>query len=98
VNDMIIDGVAVIGAIACVMWLIRGLKALQSGASTQSEDAVEAVPAEVSASIVDDDIAVIAAAVYAMLGRRHIVHIDSHLDPTWASEGRWMHQISHTPH
>ena len=97
-NDMIIDGLAVIGAIACVMWLIRGLKALQTEPPTKSEDAVGAVPAEVPASIVDDDIAVIAAAVYAMLGRRHIVHIDSHLDPTWASEGRWMHQISHTPH
>jgi hypothetical protein len=46
----------------------------------------------------DDDIAVIAAAVQAMLGAHRLVRLlpesgDSH----WASEGRWMQQMSHKP-
>jgi uncharacterized membrane protein len=94
-NDMIIGALAGIGAVALVMWIIPGLKAMLAEAPAQSNEAVGA-PAAVNSTI-DDDIAVIAAAVYAMWGRHHIVHIDSHLDHTWASEGRWMHQTSHMP-
>ncbi|HEY0327842.1 MAG TPA: hypothetical protein VGC77_01990 [Rhodopseudomonas sp.] len=96
-NDMIIDGLAVLGAIALVMWLIRGLRAARDQAPDASQDAAGAKPAEVLSSTFDDDIAVIAAAVYAMRGCHHIVHIERQIDHTWASEGRWMHQTSHQP-
>ena len=44
-----------------------------------------------------DDIAVIAAAVYAMLGAHRIVHLEAESQgQAWAVEGRWMQQTSHT--
>ena len=48
----------------------------------------------------ENDIAVIAAAVQAMIGNNHhVVHIqDTHSGQSWSAEGRWMHQTSHHPH
>jgi hypothetical protein len=45
-----------------------------------------------------EDIVVIAAAVFAMLGAHRIVHLQA-VDPgqNWAAEGRWMLQTSHNP-
>jgi hypothetical protein len=97
-NDTVINGLAVIGAIACVIWLIKGIKALS--ANTQSSD-VATTPTQAGVAInpANDDIAVIASAVYAMLGSHRIVHIeDASKGHLWAAEGRWMHQTSHNPH
>jgi hypothetical protein len=62
--------------------------------------AAPAGPAPTAApAIASDDIAVIAAAVYAMLDTHRIVHIeDTNRGVIWTAEGRWMHQTSHTPH
>ena len=50
------------------------------------------------AAIPHDDIAVIAAAVQAMLGAHRLVRIAADTgDSHWASEGRWMQQMSHRP-
>jgi hypothetical protein len=46
----------------------------------------------------NDDIAVIAAAIHAMLGSSRIVHISNNRGQYWAAEGRWMHQTSHKTH
>ena len=46
----------------------------------------------------DEDIAVIAAAVYAMLGAHRIVHLEPvRTGRAWEIEGRWAQQTSHTP-
>jgi hypothetical protein len=99
-DETLIDGLAIIGAIACVIWLIQGLTALRSKFPSQQPEAPAGTGAAETASAVgNDDMAVIAAAVYAMLGRQHVVHLDnSDRDPTWAAEGRWMQQTSHAPY
>ena len=45
-----------------------------------------------------EDIVVIAAAVFAMLGAHRIVHLQA-VSPgqSWAAEGRWRLQTSHSP-
>ena len=46
----------------------------------------------------NEDIAVIAAAVYARLGTHRIVHLDAAPSGrAWEIEGRWAQQTSHTP-
>jgi len=46
----------------------------------------------------DEDIAVIAAAVFAMLGAHRIVHLQAVTpDQSWVAEGRWRLQTSHNP-
>ena len=46
----------------------------------------------------NEDIAVIAAAVYAMLGTKRIVHLEAlRSGKAWEIEGRWAQQTSHTP-
>jgi hypothetical protein len=98
-DETLIDGLAIIGAIACVIWFIQGIKALRSKLQSQPEAPVGTGSAETASAVETDDMAVIAAAVYALLGRQHVVHLDnSDRDPTWAAEGRWMQQTSHAPH
>ena len=100
-HDAIVNVLAVIGAIACVIWAIQAFKTSPGQSASQPEDAVGAVgaaPPEPRSETIDSDIAVIAAAVYAMLGSGRAVHIDGHRDMTWTSEGRWMQQTSHRPH
>jgi hypothetical protein len=42
-----------------------------------------------------DDVAAIAAAVYAVLGAHRIIRIEpSETRLTWAAQGRWLHQTS----
>lgn len=89
---------AVIGAVACIVSLIRGFKTLQGRSPSETEEPVGAVPQESGTETIEGDIAVIAAAVHAMLGCVRIVHIGGHRDTTWTSEGRWMQQTSHAPH
>jgi|GEM_PF-1423403 len=55
--------------------------------------------AEDHEDVAEHDIAVIAAAVQAMMGPNHMVHISDPLSGmSWSAEGRWMHQTSHHPH
>jgi hypothetical protein len=98
-NDMLINGLATIGAIACLTWLAKGIKSLT--AASQPEPEAPSNPAQtlVASNPVNADIAVIAAAVTAMLGAARIVRIaEAGLGHRWAADGRWMHQNSHSPH
>jgi hypothetical protein len=91
---------AIIGLLSLMYWAWLIVAALQrrkaAGPPASVERPVERPPA--AAAMPPDDIAVIAAAVQAMLGAHRLVRIaldtgDSH----WASEGRWMQQMSHKP-
>lgn len=97
-HDTIGNILAVIGAVACIILLIRGFKTLQGRSPSRPGDPVGAVPQGSYSETIESDIAVIATAVHAMLGRVCIVHIGGHRDTTWASEGRWMQQTSHASH
>ena len=99
----LINGLALIGAAFCVWLMIRGASTMKWSLLSPSPTAVAAGPSPpprvAAADQRDGDIPVIAAAVYAMIGAHHIVHIeDHHAGLTWTSEGRWMHQTSHRTH
>jgi hypothetical protein len=96
-NDTVINGLIGMGAIACVVWLIQGLKALSARAALSQPAAASAsAPSSATAPSFNGDIAVIAAAVYAMSSCYRVVHIDdAGMSHRWAAEGRWMHQTSH---
>lgn len=101
--NAVINGLAVIGAITCVVWLVRGFKAWTAKSQSQPDTDVIPAQATTTANLANDDnehIPVIAAAVYAMLGSAcRIVEIDDGgRSLHWAAEGRWMHQTSHRPH
>ena len=50
------------------------------------------------ANEIEDDIAAITAAVYAIMGAHRIVRIeDARRSHAWETEGRLMHQTSHLP-
>jgi hypothetical protein len=90
---------AIIGLLSLMYWAWLIVAALQRPkAATPSAPVVAAARALPQVDPAADDIAVIAAAVQAMLGGRRMVRLapdtaDSH----WASEGRWMQQMSHQP-
>lgn len=107
--ELVIDGLAVIGAGTCVYVALKALftflawvqrseierqKRETEGGAPQRPLPPRRDPAE------DDDIppeyvAAIAAAV-AMLGGHRVVFIqDSAGGQSWSHEGRWMHQTSH---
>jgi hypothetical protein len=107
-NELVIDVFAIIGAVSCCIWAVKGVKALsrkrQAEAAPEPPAAMAVPPPAVPeppglAAIAGDDIAVIAAAVCAMLGSPRILRIeDGNRSQIWTAEGRWMHQTSHTPH
>ena len=75
--------------------LIKGIVAVSGWLHRHPTEAVgtPALPAEDTAR---DDIAVIAAAVYAMAGTQRIVHIeDVSRGRTWTASGRAAHYASH---
>lgn len=97
---------AIVGLLSLMYWAWLIVAALQRRKAAKTAASVaevaEATPAAartaLAADPADDDIAVIAAAVQAMLGAHRLVRLlpesgDSH----WASEGRWMQQMSHKP-
>jgi hypothetical protein len=94
---------AIIGVLSLIYWAWRIVAALQQrkDAHPQAAAAPAAPVAAQSAAISaapPEDIAVIAAAVYARLGAHHIVHLEpSSGGQEWATEGRWMQQMSHKP-
>jgi hypothetical protein len=58
--------------------------------------AVAGLSVALTEASLNDDIAVIAAAVYAMVGAHRIVHLEAvRQSGVWAIEGRWMQQTSH---
>ncbi len=103
-NPEIVNGLAVIGSVSCVYWLYRGGAALLRAArdtptgGPRTTSAAPSVPVPAAAQAPqDNDIAVIAAAVYAVLGAHRILHIeDAHAGTVWTAEGRWAQQTSHS--
>ena len=83
--------------------VVRGIvvvvSRLESPASASSEKSpVPARPAPVEDGIPAGHVAAITAAVYAVLGAHRIVHIESGPAGTiWTTEGRLIHQTSHSP-
>ena len=97
-QDMIIDGLAVIGAGTCLYWLVRALSFVLQKVQADRPDVAFAATPPADRTGGEDDIAVIAAAVYATLSSHRIVKIESAVSGvTWSAEGRWMHQTSHRP-
>jgi hypothetical protein len=97
---------AIVGVISLMYWAWRIVAAFQhrGGGDRKPVDApVASAPVVVLAqpgqlTPPDEDIAVIAAAVYAMLGTHRIVRVEAVLSGrAWEIEGRWAQQTSHTP-
>ena len=95
---------AILGVLSLMYWGFRIVTALMARSKDAPDAAaVVAAPAAVAGLSVavaeaslNDDIAVIAAAVYAMVGAHRIVHLEAaHQSGVWAIEGRWMQQTSH---
>ena len=106
-NDTIVNGLAIIGAVTCAYWAYRGgavlLRFAQEtpeggGTATVSAAAVSSAPGARAQAPPDNDIPVIAAAVATMLGEHRILHIEEvETGAVWTAEGRWQQQTSHTP-
>lgn len=77
--------------------LIKGIVAASGRLRRPSESSTQA-PAPPVEEPAQDDIAVIAAAVYAMMGAQRIVHIEGvgH-SRTWTASSRAAHYASHQP-
>src|SRR5580700_7806949 len=95
---------AILGVLSLMYWGFRIVTALMARTKpVPGAPAVVAAPAAVAGLSVaaaeaslNDDIAVIAAAVYAMVGAHRIVHLQAERQSgVWAIEGRWMQQTSH---
>lgn len=107
-EEMLINSLALVGAGTIAYAVIRVLGAIAAWAQRIPEldaaappvAAVAAVaPAPEADDVARDDIAVIAAAVYAVLDGHRIVHIeDSATGFAWSADGRRIHQTSHRPH
>lgn len=105
--DLVIDGLAVIGAGTCAYVALKALFTFLAWVERseierqkrESEGGLPQLPQRRDPAE-DDDIppeyvAAIAAAV-AMLGGHRVVFIqDSAGGQSWSHEGRWMHQTSH---
>jgi hypothetical protein len=107
-DDSIVNGLAVIGAVSCFYWVFRGGAALlrfargsPGGAEpppAAARDAPRPAPTAPPPPLVaDTDIAVITAAAYAMLGTARILHLEDLRSGTvWTTEGRLLQQTSHS--
>lgn len=97
--SLAIYGLAIVIAMLTAV-MIRVIVTLLSRAAKKSASpVVVATPTAASVPVSDpaeNDIAVIAAAVYAMLGTRRIVHIGpAQVGTPWTHGGRTRHQASH---
>jgi hypothetical protein len=104
-NGPVTQWLAIIGVVSLIYWLWRIGAALfnrggDNGAAIEaSKPTAPAARAPAAAPKHDNDIAVISAAVFAILGAHRIVHLEAdHHEQNWAVEGRWMQQTSHRPH
>jgi hypothetical protein len=98
---------AILGVISLMYWAWRVIAAFRHRGSGGQKAA--AAPSAANAPVLaptqteqlappNEDIAVIAAAVYAMLGTHRIVHLEAiPSGKAWEIEGRWAQQTSHTP-
>ena len=84
-------------------FVVHGIVVIVSRMETPASAPVEKRPVPAPAPPEEDAIpaghvAAITAAVYAVLGAHRIVHIESGPPGTiWTTEGRLIHQTSHTP-
>jgi hypothetical protein len=72
--DVLFDVLAFVGAVSCVMWLVKAIKALAAKKEGLSEDDATDDPAS-------GDIAAIMAAIYAIVGPCRIVGIEEQEEP-----------------
>jgi hypothetical protein len=95
---------AILGVVSLMYWGFRVVTALMARAKAAPDAAAVVAPPPAVAGLsvavaeasLNDDIAVIAAAVYAMVGAHRIVHLEAERQSgVWAIEGRWMQQTSH---
>jgi hypothetical protein len=86
---------AIVGVISLLYWAWRIVMVLQSRVRAGPVMAAQPVAQAVEQ---DDDIVVIAAAVFAVTNARRVVQITP-VSPNqnWVSEGRWAQQSSHSP-
>jgi hypothetical protein len=96
---------AILGVISLMYWAWRIVTAFRRRGSGDRRAAVASaanahvlVPAQPEQlAPPNEDIAVIAGAVYAMLGTHRIVHLEAiRSGKAWEIEGRWAQQTSHT--
>ena len=84
-------------------FVVHGIVIVVSRMETPAPAPVQSRPVPARAAAAADGIpashvAAITAAVYAVLGAHRIVHIESGPPGTiWTTEGRLIHQTSHTP-
>jgi hypothetical protein len=96
---------AILGVVSLMYWGFRIVTALMARSKAAPDvtaivvvppAAVAGLSVAVAEASLNDDIAVIAAAVYAMVGAHRIVHLEAERQSgVWAIEGRWMQQTSH---
>jgi len=85
-------GIAISFVIAAI---IKGIVLALPLLARQKTAAVEASPA--APAVPPEHVAAISAALAAVLGERHIVHIeDGGRGAVWSAEGRMLHQTSHS--
>jgi hypothetical protein len=74
-NEIIVNGLAVIGAASCVIWLVKAVKAVSRRATSEAT-----APPEPSGSATGQpdasDLAAISAAVHAVVGPHRIVGVE----------------------
>ena len=107
VNGLVGNWLAIFGVISLIYFGWRITIAFQKRRSARAPDepATTSLPAPTAAAstatpaaTLADDIVVIAAAAYAMIGEHRIVHIEAaSQNQAWAAEGRWLQQTSHRP-
>lgn len=97
-QSLVMYGLAIIVAVLAA-FMIRGIVIAIRPSETPKAAAPARGPAAPPAEDpVKNDIAVIAAAVYAMLGAHRIVRIQPSISGTsWAAQGRMIHHTSHRP-
>ncbi len=70
-KDIVINGLAVIGAVSCLNWMFKFVRDWTARGGTAPDSTADSIPE----SPADEDIAAIAAAVYAILGPHRIVDV-----------------------
>jgi hypothetical protein len=100
-NGPIENWLAIVGVISLIYWGWRICAAFLGRSPGKESAPAVSTPAAagggVPAPAPEDDIVVIAAAVYAVLGAHRIVHLEAESQgQAWAVEGRWIQQTSHT--
>jgi hypothetical protein len=98
---------AIIGLVSLIYWAWRIVAAFQHRIASPQAAKSEAVASSIAPAAggetaytgaPPEHVAAIAAAITAMLGAHHIIHLEA-VGPgqNWGAEGRWMQQTSHNP-